>query len=77
MLDIRRRQFITLLDGAVASWSLAACAQQTRLRKIGVLWHAASAEEEAVYLGALREGLAELGYVERRDIVLENRFPAE
>jgi putative ABC transport system substrate-binding protein len=52
-------------------------AQQARLRKIGVLWHAASAEEEAVYLGALREGLAELGYVEGRDIVLENRFPAE
>jgi putative ABC transport system substrate-binding protein len=77
MLDIRRCQFITLLDGAVASWPLAARAQQARLRKIGVLWHAASAEEEAVYLGALREGLAELGYVEGRDIVLENRFPAE
>ena len=77
MLDIRRCQFITLLDGAVAPWPLAARAQQARLRKIGVLWHAASAEEEAVYLGALREGLTELGYVEGRDIVLENRFPAE
>jgi hypothetical protein len=29
------------------------------------------------YLGALREGLAKLGYVEGRNIVLENRFPAE
>jgi putative ABC transport system substrate-binding protein len=71
-------------DGAISLRCLAARprgrsqrAQQARLRKIGVLWHAASAEEEAVYLGALREGLAELGYVEGRDIVLENRFPAE
>ena len=41
------------------------------------MWHAASAEEEAVYLAALREGLADLGHVEGRNIVLENRFPAE
>jgi hypothetical protein len=75
---VRRRAFITLLGGAAAAWPLAARAQQSSLtRKIGVLWHAASAEEEAVYLGALREGLAELGYVEGRNIVLENRFPAE
>jgi hypothetical protein len=76
--DMRRREFITLLGGATAAWPLATGAQQVdRVRRIGVLWHAASAEDEAVYLGALREGLAELGYVEGRNIVLENRFPAE
>ena len=42
-----------------------------------MLWHAGSAEEEAVYLGAFRQGLADLGYVEGRNIILENRFPAE
>jgi len=47
------------------------------MRRIGVLWHAASAEEEAVYLDALREGLAGLGHIEGLNIVLENRFPAE
>jgi putative ABC transport system substrate-binding protein len=75
---MKRREFITLLGGAALPlWPIAVRSQQARLRKIGVLWHAASAEEEAVYLGALREGLAELGYVEGRNIVLENRFPAE
>jgi len=74
---VKRREFITLL-GAAAAWPLPARSQETRKTpRIGVLWHAASAEEEAVYLGALREGLADLGYVEGRNIVLENRFPAE
>jgi putative ABC transport system substrate-binding protein len=80
-IQMRRREFITLLGGTVlplSVWSLAARGEEASLqRRIGVLWHAASAEEEAVYLGALREGLADLGYVEGRNIVLENRFPAE
>jgi putative ABC transport system substrate-binding protein len=76
---MRRREFITALGGAAATaaWPLAAYGQHAGLWKIGVLWHAASAEDEAVYLGALREGLADLGYIEGRNMVLENRFPAE
>jgi putative tryptophan/tyrosine transport system substrate-binding protein len=42
-----------------------------------VLWHAGSAEEEAIYLGALLEGFKELGYVDGKTIVLEHRFPNE
>src|SRR5947209_2556086 len=76
--NMRRREFITLLGGAAAAWPVAARAQQSRkLPKIGVLWHAGSAEQEAVYLSALRQGLADHGYVEGQNIILENRFPAE
>jgi hypothetical protein len=31
---------------------------------VGVLWHAGSAEEEAIYLGAFEQGLKSLGYVD-------------
>jgi putative ABC transport system substrate-binding protein len=74
---MKRRDFFMMIGGA-AAWPLAASGQQARKTpRVGVLWHAASAEEEAVYLGALREGLTDLGYIEGRNIVLENRFPAE
>jgi len=73
-----RREFITILGGAAVAWPLAAGAQQTRkMRRIGVLWHGANAEQEAIYLAALRKGLHDFGYVEGQNIVLEMRFPAE
>jgi putative ABC transport system substrate-binding protein len=73
-----RREFIMLLGGTAAAWPLAARAQQNRtVPRIGVLWHAGSAEEEALYLTAFTLGLHDLGYFEGRNIVLEHRFPAE
>src|SRR5207244_3906551 len=48
-----------------------------KIPRIGVLWHVGNEEEEALYLGALREGFSELGYVEGKNFVLENRFAAE
>jgi putative ABC transport system substrate-binding protein len=75
---MRRREFITLLGGGAAAWPLVAGAQQSRhLPVVGLLWHAGSAEEEAVYLGAVRQGLSDHGYVEGQNVTLENRFPAE
>lgn len=72
-----RRHFITGLGGAVL-WPLGARAQQRRkVPRVGVLWHAGSAEEEAVYLDAVKQGLASLGYVDGQTIVLEHRFPNE
>lgn len=75
---MKRRDFIGLLGAAACAWPVLAVAQQTaRVPRIGVLWHAANEEEEAVYLAALRQGLREFSYVEGRNIVLENRFPNE
>ena len=58
---------------------LAARAQQPTKKtpRVGVLWHAGSAEEEAIYLGALVEGLKGLGYIDGKTIALEHRFPNE
>ena len=75
---MKRRQFISLMGGAAAAWPLAARGQQSKsVPRIGVLWHAGNEQEEAIYLGALRQGFTEIGYVEGKDFVLENRFAAE
>jgi putative ABC transport system substrate-binding protein len=75
---MKRRELIALLGGAVVALPFAARAQQPRkMYRIGVLWHGANAEEEAIYLAALRQGLRASGYVEGENVVLEMRFPAE
>ena len=55
---MRRREFITVLGGLAVIWPLAARAQKTaRMPRIGVLWHAGSAEEEGRYFKGFIEGL--------------------
>ena len=74
---MRRRDFIKVTGGMVA-WPLAARAQQRfKVPTIGILWHAGSADEEAIYLGALKDGLKAFGHVDGQNIHLEMRFPAE
>jgi putative tryptophan/tyrosine transport system substrate-binding protein len=73
---LRRREFIALLAGTVGTWPKFISAQPHTPR-VGILWHGANEEEEAIYLGAVRQGLNDFGYVEGKNIILENRFPAE
>jgi putative ABC transport system substrate-binding protein len=74
---MRRRAFIAAL-GSAAAWPVVASAQYSdKIPRIGVLWHAGNEKEEAIYLGALRKGLNDLGYVEGKNIELVNRFADE
>jgi putative ABC transport system substrate-binding protein len=74
---MRRRDFIGIACAA-AAWPLAVQAQDTaKLRRVGVLWHAGSAEEEGRYFQGLTEGLRDLGYKDGQNVVLVHRFPNE
>jgi putative tryptophan/tyrosine transport system substrate-binding protein len=69
---MRRRDFITLL-GSAATWPLDARAQHAeKVHRIGYLG-LASAAAQASRMKALREGLASLGYLEGKNLVIEER----
>jgi putative ABC transport system substrate-binding protein len=68
----RRREFITLLGGAVASWPLVARAQQA-MPVIGYL-SGATFETMREYVAAFRRGLADEGFFEGRNVAVEYRW---
>jgi putative tryptophan/tyrosine transport system substrate-binding protein len=72
---MRRRDFITLLGGAVA-WPLAARAQQAKVPVIGYL-NTGSLALSTVSLSAFRQGLGDVGYIEGRSVVIDYRWAEE
>jgi putative tryptophan/tyrosine transport system substrate-binding protein len=70
---MRRREFVTLVGGAVAAWPFAAAAQQP-MPVIGFLTPAGGEASISQLLAAFRRGLAEAGYVEGKSLAIEYRF---
>ena len=68
---MRRREFISILGGAAASWPLAARAQQqSPVALVGLL---SGFQLDDRLLGAIRQGLKETGYIEGRNVAIKYR----
>jgi putative tryptophan/tyrosine transport system substrate-binding protein len=70
---MRRRKFIALLGGSAVAWPLAALAQQpAKPWRIGFLFPRSASD---IYsFDEFRRGMQDLGYVERKDFVIEPRY---
>jgi putative tryptophan/tyrosine transport system substrate-binding protein len=76
MLDLRRRQFLTLLGGA-AAWPLVARAQSGPVRRVGVLMNGTATDATwQSYLTAFVQGLRQLGWTEGQNLRIDTRWSA-
>jgi putative tryptophan/tyrosine transport system substrate-binding protein len=74
----KRREFITLLGGAAATWPLAARGQESvRARRVGVLMALAAESPDAqADLAAFLQGLRQLGWTDGRNLRIDIRWGA-
>ena len=75
--NMRRREFILLFSG-VASWPLAARAQQPgRVRRIGIVMPYATGDAENELVVAFKQELAKLGWVDGRNVQFAERWTTD
>src|SRR6516162_4546841 len=74
-IRLRRREFITTLGGAAATWPLAAISQQLAIPAVGYL-NLEGPESDSYRMTGLRRGFNQAGYVEGRNFVIEYRWAA-
>jgi putative tryptophan/tyrosine transport system substrate-binding protein len=70
---MRRREFISLISGAAATWPFAGRAQQRAMPMVGFL-NAASPQAYARMLSAFLKGLGETSYIEDQNVKIEYRW---
>jgi putative ABC transport system substrate-binding protein len=70
---MRRREFITLLGGAAVARPMAARAQQPAMPVVGAVWTANRNFATERYTLAFRDGLAEMGFTDGRNVAIEHR----
>jgi putative ABC transport system substrate-binding protein len=70
---MQRREFIILLGGTAVAWPLTVRAQQPAMPVVGFI-RSTSAATSMPLVAAFRNGLAEAGFVEGKDVAIEFRF---
>jgi putative tryptophan/tyrosine transport system substrate-binding protein len=70
---MKRREFMTLIGGAAATWPRATRAQRSAMPVIGLLSPRASSDVPQL-VAAVRQGLKDSGYVEGQNVTIEYRF---
>jgi len=71
---MRRREFITLVSGAVAAWPFTARAQAHGIKRLTILMSVADDPEGQARVAAFRQGLQQLGWVEGRNVLVEYQW---
>jgi putative tryptophan/tyrosine transport system substrate-binding protein len=71
--SVQRRHFLKLFAGSAAAWPFAAQGQQPPMPVVGFLG-LTSPEAFAAQVGAFKQGLAEAGFAEGRNVAIEYRW---